>query len=451
MQALEQLRNEFVADTVAQVHEMRSWLARLAEGQDRDALRELNRSFHHLAGTGGAFGFPEVTELAREANEEGKILLQSNRPIVSDEVDTFAQRAERILQLVCGSCNKCSLANGRCEKPPAASGERLIEIRSSVADRPRVLSVEDDPAQAAWLRAVLENAGYEYVHCATICSFDEMLRDSCPDLLLLDVDLPGGNGFELARALRATQQNAALPIVFLTVDRGEDVRLRALGSGADDYITKPAAPELLLSAIDGRIRRSRATRAMLERDGLTGLLTRNAFMNRLSAVAGRLDRNSNSGAVLAVIDLDHFKLINDRYGHPTGDAVLQAMAEVFRYELRRADFAGRYGGEEFVVLLEGPTANDAVSVCERLLAHFRSVVHRGPGGVGFQATFSTGVAPYPLARGKPARWLAAADRAVYRAKAAGRNRVFVANSYDSQMLDAVRDAESGADELKRSG
>lgn len=430
--ALETLRTEFTVDAMQRAGEMLRLLESLERHDDREALHRLMQSFQHLAGSSGAFGFSEVGELARIADAETRSLIENSVPANTDQIASLKRDTHRILEMVRNGCRKCAKAAHRgCSEHPVESGEWLIQPRPLVSERPCVLALQDDLRQADWLGQILENEGYDFVQCDTVRAFDDALRSSRPDLVLLDAEAAGAGGYELARTLRASSASAALPIVFLASRADESSRVRALVSGADDYLTKPVSSDLLLSAIAGRITRARALRNSLERDGVTGLLTRTAFLDRLGAVAARLDRERGSHAALAVIDLDHFKQVNDRYGHPTGDAVLRSLAEVFRKELRRSDFAGRYGGEEFFVLLEGPEATDAVHVCERLLEHFRSVVHTAPGGARFTATFSAGLAPHSLARGNVNRWLAAADRGVYAAKAAGRNRVFTARSYDS--------------------
>lgn len=430
--ALDNLRTEFTADAMQRAGEMLQLLDELERHDDREALHRLMQSFQHLAGSSGAFGFSEVGELAREADAETRALIENSSPANVDQIASLKRDTQRILEMVRSGCRKCAkAARGGCSEHPVESGEWVLRPRPLVSERPCVLALQDDPDQVDWLAHTLECEGYDFVQCDTVARFDEELRASRPDLVILDSDAADAGGYELARTIRTSSANAALPIVFLGSRMDEASRVRALVCGADDYLLKPASSDLLLSAIAGRITRARGLRNSLERDGLTGLLTRSAFMDRLGAVSARLDRERNSHAALVVIDLDHFKQINDRYGHPTGDAVLRSLADVFQKELRRSDFAGRYGGEEFYVLLEGPEATDALHVCERLLEHFRSIVHSAPGGIGFSATFSAGLAPHNLARGNVKRWLAAADRGVYAAKAGGRNRVFTARSYDS--------------------
>jgi diguanylate cyclase (GGDEF)-like protein len=178
----------------------------------------------------------------------------------------------------------------------------------------------------------------------------------------------------------------------------------------------PRLPQLLLQGS-----------AVVERDGLTRLLTHTAFLERVRAALTRRRRRPDSpDAALAVLDLDHFKKINDAWGHPVGDRVLTALSALLRSRLRQSDTIGRLGGEEFGALLEDLTVADAVRLIERLLADFMAIEHRASGETRFQASFSAGVAMSGSAENLT-DWLEATDQALYEAKRAGRSRVAAAS------------------------
>jgi diguanylate cyclase (GGDEF)-like protein len=290
----------------------------------------------------------------------------------------------------------------------------------------RVLSVEDDPQQAAFLRSILESAGYEVRICAEPRAFDAEVRSFRPDLVLMDVNLPGASGYDLVRYLRQEHSLATLPVLVLTTEDRVEARVSATRAGADDFLTKPVSPGLLLSAVAARVERARWLQGLLERDGLTRLLTHSAFLERAGAVAAGLSRNPDRNMAWAMIDVDHFKAVNDRYGHPTGDRVLMALAQHLRRRLRQSDTAGRYGGEEFAALVEDLREADAVRLFERLRSEFAAIDHRAPNGESFRVTFSVGVAPWRHGGDDADAWRQRADEALYAAKRAGRNRVALA-------------------------
>ncbi len=323
-------------------------------------------------------------------------------------------------------------ADGLFEKPIDAEsiGRRLQQlIERAGAEAPRVLSVEDDPDQARFLKSVLESAGYEVSIAANPAEFEEALSAFQPDLVLMDILLAGNvSGYDLARYLRQNERYATLPVLFLTTEQQIHVRIEALKAGGDDHLTKPVNPGLLLSTVAARIERSRFLKDLLERDGLTRLLTHTAFLERVRAALARRRRRPDAApAALAVLDIDHFKKINDTWGHPVGDRVITALSSLLRSRLRQSDTIGRLGGEEFGALIEDLSEKDAVQLSERLLADFREIEHRGPGGVSFHASFSAGVAMSGSAKDLTG-WLEAADHALYEAKRAGRSRVVASRS-----------------------
>jgi diguanylate cyclase (GGDEF)-like protein len=290
----------------------------------------------------------------------------------------------------------------------------------------RILSIEDDPHQAAFLRSILESAGYEVRICAEPRAFDAEVRSFRPDLVLMDVNLPGASGYDLVRYLRQDESLATLPVLVLTAENRVEARVSATRAGADDFLAKPVSPGLLLSVVAARVERARWLQGLLERDGLTGLHTHSAFLERARAAAARLSRNPDRSMAWVMIDVDHFKSVNDRYGHPTGDRVLARLGQHLRRRLRQSDTAGRYGGEEFAALVEDLGETDAVRLFERLRAEFEAIDHRAPSGEWFRVTFSVGVAPWRHGGDDVDAWRQRADDALYAAKCAGRNRVALA-------------------------
>jgi diguanylate cyclase (GGDEF)-like protein len=299
----------------------------------------------------------------------------------------------------------------------------LLQRRAAQAGR--VLYMEDDPAQAAAVRAILESAGYDVRCCELPERFASELAAFNPDLVLMDIMLPGMSGFDLVKALRQDERNATLPVLFLTTQGQLQARIETARAGGDDHLEKPVPPPLLLSAVAARVERSRFLRSLLNQDGLTRLLTHTAFVERARAAVNERRCDSQSKPVWVMIDIDHFKSINDRHGHPVGDRVLVSLSALFRRHLRGTDTVGRYGGEEFAIVLDGVSEEDAWRIVERLRSRFEAIRHQALGGAEFSATFSAGISVLRPVMDLES-WRYAADQALYAAKAAGRNRVEVA-------------------------
>jgi len=358
-------------------------------------LSELERLFHTLAGTAGTFGFSAISALARRGEE--------NHADAAVAAAILAELRAAIRDLP--------------EAAPVLYAEPQL-VAEPVA---RILCLEDDPDQAAYVCAILESASYRTMVAHDAAEFERAVKRFRPDLLLLDVTLPDGNGLDLAASVRRMGAHATLPIVFLTGRGSMQSRLDGIRAGGDDYLVKPVDRDLLLATIAGRLERSRSVRTLIERDGLTQAVTRAAFVSSLEAA---VDEHSISGLphCLVMMDIAHFKNVNDRYGHPMGDRVLSLFGRFLRTNVRMEDVVGRCGGEEFGVLLAGVGQDECRTLIERLLDRFGRIPHTARDGERFYVNFSAGVAM--LEEGEDAEsWRQRADDALYAAKRAGRARV----------------------------
>jgi diguanylate cyclase (GGDEF)-like protein len=307
----------------------------------------------------------------------------------------------------------------------------LLE-RTSV-QAPRILVVEDDPDHAAFVRSALESAGYEIRICDAPRQFREVLAAFRPDLIVMDIVLPDVNGYDLARYVRQDEQYVTLPIVFLTGEAQVQARIQTVKAGGDDHLIKPVHPSLLVSSVAARLERARFLKTLLNRDGLTRLLTHTSFMEQARGIVSLKQRHDTAPAALVMIDLDHFKTTNDTFGHQAGDRVLVSLSSLLKRHLRRSDIVGRYGGEEFGVLLDNLLEDEAVRLMLRLLHEFAVIEHRAPNGQVFRSTFSAGVAMFDRIGMDLERWIQAADTALYAAKRAGRNRVMTHGDWLSSL------------------
>jgi diguanylate cyclase (GGDEF)-like protein len=299
--------------------------------------------------------------------------------------------------------------------------QHLLERRR--LEPARILCVEDFSEQSAFLRAVLASVGYEVEVLPDPRGFEAALLSFRPDLVLMDILLPGVSGYELTRFLRQHPRFSALPVLFMTTDAQPDARIRGLKAGGDDHLVKPISPALLLTAVASHLERARLVKSLTERDGLTRLLTHSAFLGRAREIWERAQRRPPLRPTLVMMDLDLFKTVNDRFGHATGDVVLAAFASLLRRRLRHSDVLGRYGGEEFALLLEGLEEDDVKRLANRLREEFGETEHAAPDGTRFRVGVSGGVAALDAETTSFEAWTKAADDALYSAKTQGRNRI----------------------------
>ena len=294
-----------------------------------------------------------------------------------------------------------------------------------------VLVADDDEDIRALVALRLRKAGYAV---ATAASGEEALRlarELKPDLLLLDVSMPVMDGHEVCREIQA-QGSTAPPVIFLTARSHGSAALEGFAAGAADYVTKPFRPEELLARVHANLRAKAVRDALAHEattDPLTGLLNRRGLDSR-AAEAIALSRRHGRPLGCLIVDLDHFKRINDTFGHPVGDQVLKTVADRIQRHTRISDLAARYGGEEFLVLLLETDGDGAAVAGEKLRAALGAepvdvVSPEGP--VSMPITTSVGVACWRPGMSEPPDLFAEADRALYEAKRRGRNQVVVAS------------------------
>jgi diguanylate cyclase (GGDEF)-like protein len=306
------------------------------------------------------------------------------------------------------------------EKDLAEAVERMLATRRP--EHARVLVLDDDPEAVRALDVALTSEQVEVVGLEDSSRLVEALATHRPDLLLLDVEMPGPSGFDLCRMVRSMPEWRELPIVFITAHTGVEFRVAAFQAGADDYLAKPVIREELRARVQSRLERARLTKERSERDSLTGLLLRRPFLENLRARLADTQRQGRSLA-LGFLDVDRFKKVNDTHGHLAGDRVLMQLGRLLSTRFRKEDLRCRWGGEEFVVALMGATPQGARDILARTAAELAQVEFEGDRGERFRVTFSAGLAVTPQDGTDVETLLRLADERLYRAKAQGGNRI----------------------------
>jgi len=296
-------------------------------------------------------------------------------------------------------------------------------IKHTDDQRPNVLVIDDSVDVHRLLTVKLKNEELELSHAHTGAEGLDLARRARPAAILLDMDMPVMDGLSVLRRLKDDETTQQIPVIILSGLRRPEDKVAAFDLGAVDYITKPFELTELRVRLRSALKMHQLLQWLAQRaqvDGLTGLWNRAYFDERWSQEHARCQRHGHPLSV-AIVDLDHFKKINDTRGHPVGDVVLASVAKVLRRESRHSDCACRYGGEEFVLIMPDTNAADALHVCERIRAGVEAAHY--PGCEGLRVTLSAGVAGSSGACAASAHdWLAAADRNLYAAKHAGRNR-----------------------------
>ncbi len=280
----------------------------------------------------------------------------------------------------------------------------------------RILIVDDSRAQAMHSSQVLNKAGLLTEMVNDPLQVLSVMTQFEPDLVLMDMYMPGCNGMELAKVIRQQREYLNLPIIYLSGEEDRERQLAAMAEGGDDFLTKPVEASHLITTVTTRVKRARQLHDLIIRDSLTGLLNHTHTLETLQNI---LDKQPTQPVCFIMVDIDHFKNVNDQYGHPVGDVVIKNLALFLRQRLRKSDPIGRYGGEEFALILQNTDADQAVKILDNIRQNFSNLIHDSNSSL--QVTFSCGVAQW---HGQALSQLVEqADQALYEAKHRGRNCV----------------------------
>lgn len=288
----------------------------------------------------------------------------------------------------------------------------------------RILIVDDSESLANYYSLILNQAGMNARAITNPLKLLDELEVFQPDLLLMDVYMPGCTGYELAAVLRQESNYTKIPIIFLSTEEDSEKKLFAISLGGDDFLTKPISPQHLISAVKSRSNRANILNYYMITDSLTGLLNHSSILKKLDIQLNHATTEPVSGCFV-MIDIDHFKRINDSYGHQVGDHVIKKLSALLLSRTRSQDSVGRYGGEEFVLILPGASIENAERMVNALRVEFSQYRFNEENQV-FHVTFSAGISFFEN-QDDPAKITEKADKTLYEAKTKGRNQVVVFN------------------------
>lgn len=295
-------------------------------------------------------------------------------------------------------------------------------------EQPLVLVIDHTPDVHRLLKVRLKHEELALVSAFSGAEGLNKALTENPAIILLDLEMADMDGFEVLRKLKNNPHTVQIPVIVLSGQQSPKDKATAFDLGAVDYVTKPFNLTELRVRVRSALRLYRLVQMLAQRaqiDGLTGLWNRAYFDTRWSETVALSSRHSQPLS-LAMIDADNFKGINDTYGHPAGDAVLQGLAKVLRREIRREDVACRYGGEEFALIMPATSPQEALTLCERLRQSIAATVW--PSHPERAVTVSVGLAGAASAVGvSPQEWIQAADINLYASKQGGRNRCTVSD------------------------
>ncbi|SFC15825.1 diguanylate cyclase [Pseudoalteromonas denitrificans] len=289
-----------------------------------------------------------------------------------------------------------------------------------MTSKPIILIVDDSPTNIQLLAACVKDDYQLKVAKSGEQCLKLVSQTPKPDLILLDVEMPGMNGYQVCKILKSDDLTKSIPVIFVTGRQGDDDEEQGLKLGAVDYITKPIRPAIVIARVKTHITlklQHDKLVSMALHDQLTGLYNRHYLLEVANQKVARALRHKYQLCLL-MIDIDHFKLINDTHGHPAGDAVLKAVAAQISTGIREEDVVARFGGEEFVIIFDHCHFIDAHKKAEILLKEIEDLMPEG-----IKVTISIGLAKLLKADETFANLLKRSDLALYQAKHNGRNRI----------------------------
>lgn len=288
-------------------------------------------------------------------------------------------------------------------------------------DSTEILLVEDDKISRKMVAYHLNKHGYTVYPVENGQAALDFLQDKIPNLIICDIMMPVMDGMELRRRLLNHPDLRLVPFIFLSAKADLEDKVEGWMMVVGDYMTKPVEPVELIARVKSVLARHSLYEEMINYDHLTGLMSRRNLESKMAYELARIKRFGREFSVV-MLDIDHFKNLNDTYGHAFGDEVLKEVAQTLKDSIREVDFVGRMGGEEFVIAMPETDNETGVAIAERVRASVEELKFKDD----VKVTISGGVATAPQDGLVQSDLLKVADEALYRAKNNGRNRIFAA-------------------------
>ncbi|MED0656539.1 diguanylate cyclase [Anoxybacillus ayderensis] len=410
-------------------HFLKNIRKRLEEWEtvDEIAHQDVYRLLHSIAGTAAMIGMIDIGNYARQLMEQWG----------EDEEKTWKatdvkERLTPLFQL----CYEQQIGE-------VTQGEQ----GTKKGDEPTVLLIDDDPSFLMYVKEQLEQNGWYVVAIADPVKAVASFYDVRPDCVVIDIHMETKTGFEVLTFLKQKLKQQFVPMIMVSIDDRKETRMKSYEMGADDFIPKPFAIDEFIVRIRRQLQRKQLIDELLLLDELTHVYNRKYIKQAYEQLKSDWHR-THEPFCLAVLDIDHFKRVNDQYGHLMGDVVLKKFAQFLKTNVRARDVVIRFGGEEFVVLLPATEATEAFLVFDRLREQFERMTFQCD-ETTFSCTFSTGIVEV-LDPTKPiGHWIELADSALYEAKNTGRNCVVLAKQQEASYRRTVKVAIVDDDAIVR--
>jgi diguanylate cyclase (GGDEF)-like protein len=309
---------------------------------------------------------------------------------------------------------------------------RVLNQEGTLQARVLVLSHQEQVREKT--KAAIESERIRVSVLDDAVRFWDTIEEQSPNLLILDVEMPQFSGLDLCRVVRADVRWNWVPVILISSQTDLDSIHNIFAAGADDFIPVDFQPTEIMERVWNRLERNYFNKNTFESDLLTGLTTRRQSSNTLNQFL-KIAERQHQPFTFCILDIDHFKLVNDEFGHAIGDLVLQRFGRMLSRSLRSEDVVARWGGEEFVIGMYGVTRDAGIMRLQRLLESWRQETFQAPAGGEFHTSFSAGIAEFPADGTGLQHLYRAADEALYAAKITGRNRVRSASASAEPLPD----------------
>lgn len=361
--------NKYLQTLVKNVRkQLEMWL----DEQKRIPHKELYRFLHSISGTATTIGFSQAGEIAQSLMSQ--LTENDEREWTKEELQGF------LLPLISIFYNE-----------EHSSIDQIIERKGALEDKKLILLIDDDTALLMFLKDKLENHDMIVIAVTDPERAINSYYDLNPECVIIDIHMKDYNGLDVLLKLKDNMKQHFIPTIIISIDNTKESRIKSYQLGADDFIQKPLELDEFIVRINRQLERKQAIDNLILIDELTRVYNRKFLKQTYDRLVSNLQRKYEAFSI-ALLDLDHFKQVNDKYGHIVGDKVLATFADVVRNGLRLNDIIIRYGGEEFILFLPETNAQEAKIVLERILSEFSTIPFSGLDGESeFYCTFSGGI------------------------------------------------------------